>query len=131
MRKLIPIDGRPTGVVNDPLRPAVYVLTPETGPSMRSRSREWRLPGAAGLRVHRLGPDGPEGNKLWILCREPRMLAGFETGKWQVTERIPLPYAASDFDLSRDGRWAVVSSSERSEIALLDLERARSRQAWR
>ena len=125
-RKLIPIDGRPTGVVNDPLRPAVYVLTPETG-----TLHEITLERMAVARRNRLASSivsvrmAPEGNKLWILCHEPRMLAGFEAGKWQVTARIALPYAASDFDLSRDGRWAVVSSSERSEIAFLDLERGK------
>lgn len=49
----------------------------------------------------------PDGEALWVLCREARCLARVTVTDLRVARRIRLPGAGEDFDISRDGQLAV------------------------
>jgi YVTN family beta-propeller protein len=101
MRKEIAIDGNPTAVLSHWRRPAVYVLTPAKGtvheidPVTLAVRRKGRVaPSATSMRL------GPDGDSLWVLSRESRMLARLDVDRLETATRIRLPATPADFDLS-------------------------------
>jgi YVTN family beta-propeller protein len=99
--KEIGIDGNPTAILSHWRRPAVYVLTPESGvvheidPVSLSVRRKARVaPSATALRL------APDGDSLWVLSRESRTLTQLAVDTFQAGARIRLPGAPGDFDLT-------------------------------
>lgn len=64
----------------------------------------------------------PGEQALWVLCRSPHALIRVPLGhpKLQSASRLKLPGEPEDFDLSRDGRLAVVSLPQMRSVALID-----------
>jgi YVTN family beta-propeller protein len=122
--KEIGIDGYPTAVLSHWRRPAVYVLTPESGvaheidPVSLTVRRKTRV--AASAISLRLSPDG---ESLWVLSREGRTLTQLGVDSFQPGGRIRLPGAPGDFDLT--GERAAISFPESGTFAIAGLRSAR------
>src|ERR1700691_2162666 len=116
LAKQIGLDSAPGAVLSNPLRPAVYVLMPESGAVCEIDAakltvvRKTRLGGPAV--AMRLAADG---KSLWVL--QARALVRLEGSRLRAVQTIKLPGAAGDFDLTGDGR-GVVSFREERRLAL-------------
>src|SRR5271154_2951929 len=82
VRKSIPIDGHPTAVISHWRRPAIYVLTPETGTvheidpvSLSVRRKARAMNSAISMRL------SPDGGSLWLLSPDSRTLAHPAAGR--------------------------------------------------
>lgn len=115
----IRVQGRPTSIAAHPKLPFVYVLTPDNGTIHEIRtdtlafSRKVAVAGSA-LSM-RLSPDGQD---LYVLCRQPRCLLRFSTAAFRVGGRIALPLEPVDFDLDREGKQAAVSYGAAGTLSL-------------
>jgi YVTN family beta-propeller protein len=120
----IQLEAAPNQVVARQEQRQVYALAPQSATIYEID--------AADLAVKRklsLGGTGvamrlaPGDNALWVLCRSPHMLLRVPLGleKFQAASRVKLPGEPEDFDLSRDGRLAVVSLPQMRSVALIDL----------
>jgi YVTN family beta-propeller protein len=116
------LEGSPSAIVSPAGQAAVYALTPSngslheidaTGFVQRRRLQAGRT--ALSMRV------APDDSAIWVLCRQPRELVRVELKAFRREERISLPFDACDFDLSPDGRSAVVSFGESGKFGLVDL----------
>lgn len=120
LAKQIGLDAAPGDVLSNLLRPSVYVLMPENGmvcdvdATKLTVVRKTRLGGSA--LAMRLAADG---KSLWVL--QPRALVRLAGGGLRPAQTIPLPGAASDFDISSDGRAAVGFAQER-RLAVIRLD---------
>ncbi|HUE02840.1 MAG TPA: YncE family protein [Bryobacteraceae bacterium] len=119
LAKQIGLDGSPSAVLANPLRPGAYVLIPESGTVCEidavklTAARKTSLKNAAlGMRL------AADGKSLWVL--EARALARLELTHLRAAEEIRLPGAATDFDLTGDGRAAVCFGADR-RLALVRL----------
>jgi YVTN family beta-propeller protein len=119
LAKQISLDGAPGAVLANPLRPGVYILIQESGTVCEIDAaklavvRKTRLGNpAVGMRL------APDGKSLWVL--QPRALVRLEGSRLHAVETIPLPGAATDFDLTGDGHAAVVFGAEH-RLALVRL----------
>lgn len=120
LARQIGMEAAPSAVLRNPLRPAAYVLIPETGTVCEIDAQK-----LAVARKTRLG--GPalsmllagDGKSLWVL--QPRALVRLEGGRLRVIETIRLPAAAGTFDLTGDGRAAISFPAER-RLVLLHLD---------
>ncbi len=106
LAKQIGMDAAPGVILPSPLRPAAYVLVPESGAvceidaAKLTIARKTRLGGpAVSMRV------AADGKSLWVL--QPRALVRLEANRLRPSQTIPLPGVADDFDLTPDGRAAV------------------------
>jgi YVTN family beta-propeller protein len=123
LARQIGMDGAPGDVLASPLRPAAYVLIPETGTvceidaAKLAVSRKTRLGGPAV--AMRLAADG---KSLWVL--QQRALVRLESRRLRVVETIRMPAAAGAFDLTADGRAAVSFPAER-RLVLVGLDSGR------
>ncbi len=122
--KEIAIDGNPTAILSHWRRPAVYVLTPQSGvvheidPASLSVRRKARAgPSATSMRL------APDGNSLWVLSREGRTLTQLGVDAFQAGARIRLPGAPGDFDLTAER--AAVSFPDEGAFAVAGLGSAR------
>ena len=121
LAKRIGLEGVPDTVIPHPLRPAVYVLMPESGAMCEidaatlKVARTVRL-GAPAISM-RLAPDG---ESLWVL--QARTLVRLDRDRLRTVQSIGLPATAEDFDLSRDGRAAIGFGPER-QLALIRLDK--------
>ena len=103
VRKVIGIEANPTAIISHPRRPAVYVLTPQTGtvheidPVSLSVRRKARV-GSPSTSM-RLAADG---KSLWILSSESRSLIQLDLDGLRPGARIKLPGVPADFDLTDD-----------------------------
>ena len=124
LARRIPLEGGPNTVVAHPGRPAVYVLTPESGTiyeievsslAIKRRTR----PSQSALSMRLAG----DGRSLWVLAREPRSLIRVPLDSFRAAARIPLPYDPGDFEIDRrpEGRMAGVSFPDEGKVALCDL----------
>jgi YVTN family beta-propeller protein len=118
----IPVDGSPTAVLTDPVRPALYALTPGNGTiheiSTRSRlevRRRVRI-GSSGLSM-RISSDG---KSLYVLCRAPRQLVRVDVDSFRIAGRVTLPAEPFDFDLASNGTTAAVSLGTARSLLLAD-----------
>ena len=115
------LDAAPSAVLSHPLRPKVFVLAPQAGTIYEID--------AASLAVSRRVRAGNDavamrltaaGDALWVLYREPAALVEIPLGSLHPRRRIRLPAPPDDFDLSNDGRAAVVSRQGLFVLASLD-----------
>jgi len=65
----------------------------------------------------------PDGGSLWVLYREPAVLAELTMDTLEARRRIRLPATPDDFDLSPDRRAAVASSAA-GAVLIVSLDRA-------
>ena len=122
VRREAGIDGNPTAIISHGRRPAIYVLTPQTGTvheldpvslSLRRKSRV--APAAICMRL------ATDGKSLWILSSEALVqldLAGFRPGA-----SIKLPAIPEDFDLTPE--YAAISFPSEGAFAIAALSSAR------
>ena len=120
VKKEIGIEGNPAAVLSHWRRPAVYVLTPNTGivheidPVSLSVRRKARVaPSAVSMRL------APDGDSLWVLSRENRTLAGLSIDGFTTAGRIRLPATPGDFDLVSDR--AAISFPDEGAFAIARL----------
>src|SRR5207248_8632679 len=101
VRREVGIDGNPTAIISHSQRPAIYVLTPQTGTvheldpvslSVRRKSRV--APSAISMRL------AADEKSLWILSSEARALVELDLNGFRPGVRIRLPTIPEDFDLS-------------------------------
>jgi YVTN family beta-propeller protein len=121
----IALEADPIQMVNDPVRPFVFAVTPASGEIVEISaaklevSRRVRLGGGTQPSYAKISADG---RFLWVLCRAARQLIRVPVDRFQPDLRIPLPAEPADFDLgpaeerSRD-RLAV---SVGSQVAIFD-----------
>jgi YVTN family beta-propeller protein len=118
----IPVDGSPTAVATDPVRPAVYALTPANG-TIHEISTQTRLEVRRKLRVAsnavsmRMSDDG---SSLYVLSRAPRQLVHVSLDAFRIARRVPLPADPFDFDLAPNGTTAAVSFGASRSFLLTD-----------
>jgi DNA-binding beta-propeller fold protein YncE len=122
--KRIPLDAAPTAlaVSANPARPRVCALAPEGGVVYEID--------AAGLAVERRSSAGSQAvamrfaptGTLWVLYREPAMLASSPLDNFRLARRVMLPAPPDSFDLSADGRAAVASRQNRG-VSIVSLSR--------
>ncbi|HLY17796.1 MAG TPA: YncE family protein [Bryobacteraceae bacterium] len=120
LARQIGMDSAPASVLSSTLRPAAFVLLPESGSVCEIDAVKLAM-----VRKTRLG--GPaismrpaaDGKSLWVL--QPQALVRLEGARLRAVESIPLPGVAGDFDLTTDGRAGVTFQSER-RLALVRLQ---------
>jgi YVTN family beta-propeller protein len=118
----IRVDGRPTAVIADDRRAAVYALTPENGTVHEIQAdkltflRKTRL--AERALSMRLAPDG---GALYVLCSEPKKLVRVKLDSLTVDWQVALAAEPADMDPDPLGRWVAVSHGAARTITLLDL----------
>lgn len=120
--RTIPLDAAPAAVVSHPRQPKVFVLTPATG-TVHEIDAAW----LSVSRRARAGSEAvamklaPAGDALWILYRNPAALVELPLDTFQPRRRLRLADPPDDFDLSREGRAAVISTPSRTlAVAALD-----------
>lgn len=122
--KHIRVQGAPTDVLARRQHARVYALTPENGSVHEIRASNLtfshKLQVAAGAISMRLSPDQ---NRLYVLCREPRRLAGLALDPMRIDWELPLPADPYDFDISSDGTLLAVSHGAARLITFVDLAR--------
>jgi YVTN family beta-propeller protein len=120
----IHLDASPTALIADPVRPAVYALTPATGAlhevGLGTLAVRRKVPVARTAVTMRLAPDG---QAIWVLSSQPKQLARLSLDSFRVDARIALPAEPVDFDVSGDGEWAGISFGESGAAGLVDLRR--------
>jgi YVTN family beta-propeller protein len=120
----IHLDASPTALIADPVRPAVYALTPATGAlhevGLGTLAVRRKVPVARTAVAMRLAPDG---QAIWVLSSQPKQLARLSLDSFRVDARIALPAEPADFDVSWDGGWAGISFGESGAAGLVDLRR--------
>lgn len=127
LARQIPVEGRPAAVAAHPAKPVAYALMPENGLVCEVEASALRLGRKAQVARRALSMRlAPEGDSLWVLCREPAQLARLDLARFQIDLRLPLPAEPHDFDLSRDGDWAGVSLAGGGEVVFLDIRRRRT-----
>jgi YVTN family beta-propeller protein len=124
VRKEAGIDGNPTAIISHGQRPAIYVLTPQTGTvheldpvslSVRRKSRV--TPSALSMRL------ASDGKSLWILSSEARALVQLDLAGFRPGVRIKLPAIPEDFDLAPES--AAISFPSEGAFAIAALSSAR------
>jgi YVTN family beta-propeller protein len=124
VRKQIGIEGNPTAIISHSRRPALYVLTPQTGtvheidPVSLSVRRKARL-GSQAMSM-RLAEDG---KSIWVLSSEARALVQLELDGLRFGARIKLPAAPEDFDITSE--QAAISFPAEGAFAIAGLASAR------
>jgi len=120
----IKLDGSPTAVAIHPKLPAVYALTPANGTlheieadRLSFRRKVTVCSTALSMRL------APNGESLYVLCREPRRLVRVALDRLAVDARIALPETPKDFDLDLEGRIAGVSFGDAGSLSFIDLQR--------
>ncbi|MGH9665971.1 MAG: YncE family protein, partial [Bryobacteraceae bacterium] len=121
----IRLNGNPTAVAAHPTRPFVYALTPDNGAvheieADRLRLRRKVTVGGAALSM-RLAPNG---ESLFVLCREPRSLVRVALDRFAVDAQVGLPEEPHDFDLTEDGFTAGISFGDAGSLSFADLNRS-------
>jgi len=120
----IHLEASPAAVVAPPNQAAVYALTPSTGSvheiGVVDLARRRRLQVARSAISMLAAPDG---EALWLLCRQPRELVRVELKTFRPEARIALPLDPYDFDLAPDGSAAVISFGESGSFGLVNLTR--------
>ncbi|HEY1242639.1 MAG TPA: beta-propeller fold lactonase family protein [Bryobacteraceae bacterium] len=118
----IPLDAAPSLVLAHPSRPRAYVLLPDAGSvcelDAASLSVSRRVSAGSQLASMRLA-----GESLWILARNPAALVQISLDSFQPRHRVHLSAIPEDFDLSQDGRAAIVCPRDRTVI-MASLDRA-------
>ena len=110
------LDAAPGMVLPHPAQALAYVLAPGNGTLYEVDTAEVRrkIRVAGGAFQMQLSSAG---DALWVLCRDPDVLARVRLADFRVAERVRLPAPADSFDLSRDGLVAC-SFAARGEIGL-------------
>jgi len=110
---------------------AALILLPETGTvvevtaeSLATGKRRKVSDRATQMRLSGDGRPG-DGRRLWVLASEPQELVSIDLPTWKRGRRIPLPYAAHDFDVTPEGERAVVAYIGRKQCAFIDLQTGR------
>ena len=108
VKRHVALESPPTAVIAHPSRPAVYVLTPPAGTVHEidavSLSLKRKARAAATAHLMRLTPQG---DALWMLCREQRTLARMGVERMEISVRVRLAAQPEDLDISREGHVAV------------------------
>jgi len=122
----IRLSSAPRALAVHPARRVAWALIPENGlvqeldvAALRP-GRKLQLSRSAF--AMRLAPDG---ESLWVLCRDPRQLVAVDAANFQRRARIGLPGEPRDFDLSPDGRWAAISLAA-GAVVFVDLAAGRA-----
>jgi YVTN family beta-propeller protein len=125
--RYIRLDGSPSEVISDPVRPAVYALTPGAGTVHEISAGDLTLHRqarcAASALSMRLAPDG---SSLWVLCAETRELIRLPIDGFRAATRISLPARPADLDISPGGRQAAVSFAEEGAVGFVNLDAGRT-----
>src|SRR5579862_2618150 len=119
LARQIGMDAAPSAIVPSVLRPAAYVLIPETGAVCEIDAAKLAVvrKSRAGNPALSMRPD-PDGKSLWIL--QLRALVRLDANHLRTAQSIALPGVAGDFDLTADGHAAVTFQQDR-RIALIKL----------
>jgi YVTN family beta-propeller protein len=118
----IRVQGRPTGILVHPRQPLVYALTPENGSLHELRSDTLTFARKATFATSALSMRlSPDGNNIFVLCRQPRALLRFSLGSFNVDWRAALPADPVDFELDRLGKYAAVSYGPRRILSLIEV----------
>lgn len=128
VQKQIRLDAAPAAVLAHPAKPAVFILTPDTGTVVEidggtlAATRRARAGNrAAGMLL------SPRQDALWVLYRDPAVLVELPFDSFQPRRRIRLAAAPDLFDvvLTKDHRaLAAVASIQNQSIAIVSLDRA-------
>ncbi len=120
----IRLDASPTALIADPVRPAVYAMTPATGSvheigsgTLAFRRKVQIARAAVAMRL------APDGRSIWVLARQPRRLIRLRLDTFQPDTHIALPGEPVDFDICESGEWAGISFGESGLVGLADLRR--------
>jgi DNA-binding beta-propeller fold protein YncE len=115
----IRLDAAPSAVVPHPGAPRVIVLGSSPGkiyeidgPRLEVTRRAETGGTAVGMRL------APSSDAVWVLTRDPASLVEFPLESLHPRRRIRFASPPDDFDLSRDGRAAVISRSAQKMLVL-------------
>ena len=119
LARQIGMEAAPSAIVSSLLRPAAYVLIPETGAVCEIDAAKLAVvrKSRAGNPAVSMRSDA-DGKSLWIL--QPRALVRLDANHLRTAQSIALPGVAGDFDLTSDGHAAVTFQQDR-RIALIKL----------
>jgi YVTN family beta-propeller protein len=121
--KSFPLGSGPTEVAADPVRPAVYALTPETGTVHQIRTNDLSVgpQAAVGGRSSSMRLTSG-GEAIWVLVRDSRKLISLSPGTLRAEASVPLPAEPLDFDISPDGTYAAVVFKDAKTLGLVNLQ---------
>jgi hypothetical protein len=111
----------PTQVIADPVRPSVYVLTPETGTiheitvdklAVGRRAAAGR--GAVSMRL------SAQGDALWVLCRQPQQVVRVPLETLRPEGAIPLPDEPVDLDIDQRNGLLAVSFGPAGSVGVIE-----------
>ena len=109
--KHIPIEGSPSQVLAAASRPAVYVLTPDSGTVHEIQfyrlSVGRKAPVASAAVTMTLPPDE---KSLLVLARQPNSLVSLDLDTFRPSWDLPLPEEPIEMALSPDGKTAAITS---------------------
>ncbi len=118
----IPLDAAPSLMLAHPRRPKAYALARAAGTiyeiDAATFSVSRRLRAAEEALLMKLDPGG---NAIWLLARNPAALIQIPLDSLRPSRRIRLAAPPDDFDISGDGRAAVISRDARS-LTFVSLE---------
>jgi YVTN family beta-propeller protein len=120
----IGLDSEPVQAVAHPARPLVYILCPDSGDVIEidaaslARTRTARV-GASAVAMRM----APEGDTLWVLCREPRGLVPLPLSTFRPAAPFRLPAPPRACDIQFDQRRAAVLVEQRSDALLVSLDK--------
>ena len=118
----IPLDAAPSLVRAHPSRPKGFALTPATGTVYEIDAASFSLSRRVRVADEAVSMKlDPAGTALWLLARKPAALIEIPLDSLRPSRHIRLAAPPDDFDLSTDGRAAVVSRQSRS-LTVVSLE---------
>ena len=114
--KRIQLDAPPAAlaVFGDTSHPRVYALAPESGVVYEIDAAGLAVAGRSSAGAQAVGMRLDPSETLWVLYREPAVLASSPLDNFRLTRRVSLPAQPDFFDLSEDGRAAVASRQSRT-----------------
>jgi DNA-binding beta-propeller fold protein YncE len=125
--RYIRLDGAPTAIVADQPRQTVYALTPDNG--LIHEIRADRLALGRTLSVARSAVSmrlSPDGESIYVLCRDPRSLVAVSLKDFRVEWNTGLSGDPLDFDVAPTGSHAAVSYGKTGAVQLIDLVERRA-----
>lgn len=122
--KHIRFDSAPTAIVSHPVKPFVYVLTPENGTvneiNIRNMTPTRKVQAARSALAMRYGASGDDA--IYVLAAEARKIVRIPVDTFRTEAQYGLPSTPTDFDLSDVTHLCAVAYGPEGALSVFDLK---------